>query len=84
MFFYGSKKWSRIHGHVSDDAKKIGTQKVLTKSEVKCNLEEWYKDIAMCGFPLKDEDLVNTVQAITVCQWSARWKVVYGIFEATS
>ncbi|XP_065363191.1 uncharacterized protein LOC135956584 [Calliphora vicina] len=41
----------------------MGPQTVLSDSEEK-RLVKWCQDLAKCGFPLKSEDLLNTVQTI--------------------
>ena len=39
---------------------------VLTESEEKLTLEKWCKNLTKFEFPLKSEDLINTVQTIIV------------------
>lgn len=53
----------RLHLRVSEGPRKMGPDTVLTKDE-ESQIAQWCIDLAKCGFPLKPEDLLNTVQCI--------------------
>lgn len=53
----------RIHLRVPDLPRKMGPDSVLTKTE-ETALKDWCIALAKCGFPLKRDDLLNTVHNI--------------------
>lgn len=53
----------RIHGRILEGPRRMGPPTILTIAEEE-RLEQWCNDLAKCGFPLKIDDLLNTVQAI--------------------
>lgn len=53
----------RIHGRVPEGPRKMGPETVLTNDEEKA-IVEWCANLAKCGFPLKVDDLLNTVKNI--------------------
>ncbi|KAJ8933913.1 hypothetical protein NQ314_013714 [Rhamnusium bicolor] len=53
----------RIKGKVSDDCKHMGPDPVLTR-ENEQKLVTWIENLAACGFPIKKDELLNTVQKI--------------------
>ncbi|KAJ8967707.1 hypothetical protein NQ314_002653, partial [Rhamnusium bicolor] len=53
----------RIEGKVSDDCKHMGPDPVLTR-ENEQKLVTWIENLAACGFPIKKDELLNTVQKI--------------------
>lgn len=53
----------RLHLRVPEVPRKMGPNSVLTKEE-ETALKDWCIALAKCGFPLKCEDLLNTVHNI--------------------
>ncbi|CAG9568022.1 unnamed protein product [Danaus chrysippus] len=53
----------RVHLRVPDLPRKMGPETVLTKTE-ETALKNWCIALAKCGFPLKRDDLLNTVHNI--------------------
>lgn len=53
----------RIHGRIAEGARKMGPPTILSSAE-ELRLVKWCHDLAKSGFPLKIDDLLNTVQCI--------------------
>ncbi|XP_057332989.1 uncharacterized protein LOC130672420 [Microplitis mediator] len=53
----------RVHGRVAEGVNRKGPSTVLSKAEEDA-LANWCRNLVKCGFPLKKEDLLNTVAQI--------------------
>lgn len=53
----------RLKGRVREGPRRMGRDPYLTRTEEE-KLVEWCTRLAKCGFPIKEEDLLNTVQNI--------------------
>lgn len=55
----------RLHLRVPEGPRKMGPDSVLNKTE-EAALVDWCQNLSICGFPLKADNLLNTVQAIVL------------------
>ncbi|KAF2881314.1 hypothetical protein ILUMI_24858 [Ignelater luminosus] len=53
----------RLHGRVPEKPTRMGPETILSKEEEQ-ELVDWMINMAKCGFPLKKDDLLNTVHTI--------------------
>lgn len=53
----------RLHLRVPEGPRKMGPDSILNKAE-EAALVDWCQKLTKCGFPLKADNLLNTVQAI--------------------
>lgn len=53
----------RLHGRVPEDVRRKGPRPVLTKVEKEA-VANWCRNLVKSGFPLKKEDLLNTIARI--------------------
>lgn len=55
----------RLHLRVPEGPRRMGPESVLNKHE-EAEIATWLKNLAICGFPIKPDNLLNTVQQIMV------------------
>ncbi|CAH0721510.1 unnamed protein product, partial [Brenthis ino] len=55
----------RLHFRVPEGPRKMGPDSILSKSE-ETEIANWLITLADCGFPLKSDNLLNTVQNIMI------------------
>lgn len=55
----------RIHLRIPEGPRKMGPESVLNKYE-EAEIATWLKDLAICGFPKKPDNLLNTVQQMII------------------
>lgn len=55
----------RIHLRVPEGPRRMGPESILNKYE-EAEIATWLKDLAMCGFPKKPDNLLNSVQQMMI------------------